>query len=112
MYVLYICMHVSMHLYACMYVICMYVCMNLCLFPGGFSAAQWSVRQYIPESAFESGQAEASVSSSYDNKKVDGECSSSSAGKSGLVATRSQRNVFENRDLCRIISTFIPTIKI
>jgi len=31
-----------------------------------------------------------------------------SAAKAGPIASRQQRNVLHNRDLCRIISAFIP----
>ena len=113
-------MYISGLFAECVQYVCIYKCMYvLCLFPGGFSASQWSARQYLPESNVALG----SKPSSSDDNKVAAECSASTiaaatttttttTSSAGQVATRRQKYVFENRDLCRIICCFIPTINI
>jgi hypothetical protein len=58
----------------------------------GFASQQWSVRHPDPMA----------YSLSPPPMEVD------SAARAGPVASRQQRNVLHNRDLCRIISAFIP----
>ena len=60
----------------------------------GFASQQWSVRYPNP-------MAVPSLSSP-PSMEV------GSAARAGPVASRQQRNVLYNRDLCRIISAFIP----
>jgi hypothetical protein len=61
----------------------------------GFASQQWSDRHPDPMAA--------SSALSPPSMEVD-----SAVTKAGLVASRQQRNVLHNRDLCRIISAFIP----
>ena len=60
----------------------------------GFASHLWSVRHPDPMAA---PSASSPSSMAYD-----------SAVRAGPVARRQQRNVLHNRDLCRIISAFIP----
>jgi hypothetical protein len=59
----------------------------------GFASQQWSVRHPNPMTAYPSPPPSIE----------DG-----SAARAGPVARRQQGNVLHNRDLCRIISAFIP----
>ena len=63
-------------------------------FKGGFSAADWSIQKN-------------------ESQRTDAKSSSSASAvqlTSSIKCDRKQlRSVFENRDLCRIISSYIPT---
>ncbi len=64
------------------------------LLKGGFSAADWSIQEN------ESHRTDAKISSSASAVQL----------SSSIICDRKQlRSVFEYRDLCRIISSFIPT---
>jgi hypothetical protein len=63
----------------------------------GFASQQWSVRHSDPMMMLMAAPPPSSSS------VEDGR-----AARAGPVARRQQRNVLYNRDLCRIISSFIP----
>ena len=70
----------------------------------GFASQQWSVRHPDPMEVgmmLMTAPPSSSSSSSVEDDR---------SARAGPVASRQQRKVFHNRDLCRIISSFIPDI--
>ena len=59
----------------------------------GFASQQWSVRHPNPMTAYPSPPPS---------------IEDDSAAKAGPIASRQRRNVLHNRDLCRIISAYVP----
>jgi len=74
-----------------------FCCGYLCDIPGGFSSSDWSVRL---GSMTVSAAATSSTGSSIRAGGLE--------RVSGLVASRRQSNVLFNRDLCRILCSYIP----
>ena len=73
--------------------------------PGDFSSSDWSVRLW-PHAA--STDATSSTgSSTHTGGSIAGSCYGT-ARVAGLVASRRQSNVLNNRDLCRILCSYIP----
>ena len=79
---------------------------------GGFSALQWSVRSSDPgalvvvrtEPRTNTNQEASATTITITTTTI----ASTAAGPRTIRAGRKQSKVFDNRDLCRIISTYIP----
>ena len=97
-----------------------------CFIPGGFSSADWNVRLHVGAPTTTVSAAGVSgagsipaattatvesmgLAAAVDDADGGGAGSAETIAKStGLIATRRQKGVLDNRDLCRIISSFIP----
>ena len=84
------------------------------LLTGGFSAPEWSVRSRDPFTEPQSNvhptndEACAITTTTTATTTVTTTSTSTTTGFRSIIAIRKQSNVFDNRDLCRIISMYIP----
>ncbi len=83
----------------------MWLCNNSLIFSGGLASADWSVRRSdphtvlaIPIPAIESTTVPTAASLPHEGL--------------GNPLGRSKRKVVENRDLCRIISSYVPEVNL
>ena len=87
------------------YNIVMWLCVNSLILSGGLASADWSVRRSdphtvlaIPIPAIESTSVATAASLPHEGL--------------GNPLGRSKRKVVENRDLCRIVSSYVPALNL
>ena len=87
--------------------LCMHVLMYVCVYVyvGGLSSTDWSVRRLGGGGC---GSMSATIDSTFAHHQPP---PSSPAGVTTLLVGRQQSKVLENRDLCRIVASFLPILK-